>query len=411
MSKENSSRSPSPWNKTPWTRLHTTRSRRWMKATAILALFLGLFHLFSSVGAHRKALREKFTPTIYHRLQPQDHINLSNTSWRWGDQSRHNISTASYSREDTWAYRHYWKKLGSGAEGDTFVYNETVIKAYRTGQAPFRNCVPDVSPELRWPTEISASLLLGGTARAESMDNDTNFLPVIDYFLSPASSTETPKWHFLTPFLPAGNLPKLAHHLRASRHSYTPRELDTIFRPSLERLLDTLYQMHEQFDLCHDDIKLDNIFIAGTTSLNEAKKSPEGMKHWILADLGNVRESTHPYHSSILWSVLNHNLPDCRVNDVLRLLKIYMSFLGQSADDVHAFSRKFVEGGEPWGYCSGTFGMMYNLEKRSQRSKSKGLRCNLTHQPNRSGRQSTSAAGRSVTAIRGTDSSLAPRSP
>ncbi|KAH7116571.1 hypothetical protein B0J13DRAFT_653575 [Dactylonectria estremocensis] len=225
--------------------------------------------------------------------------------------------------DDIWAHRHEWKSLGAGSEGEAFTHNGTVIKVYEKAHHPFRNCVPDTSPEVRWPTEIAASLLLGGTADSQLSQQDMEFLP------------GEPRWHFLTQFLPFGNIMKLAKHLRNSEHTYTAHELDLVFRPSLERLLQALTRMHSQHNLCHDDIKPDNIWLSE-------------VKHWILADLGNVREPSHPYHSSILWSRLNENLPDCRVNDVMRLLKSYLLFLRASVDDTAAFDTQFFQANEGW---------------------------------------------------------------
>ncbi|KAF7542411.1 hypothetical protein G7Z17_g11597 [Cylindrodendrum hubeiense] len=116
----------------------------------------------------------------------------------------------------------------------------------------------------------------------------------------------------------------------------------------MDRLLQALGRMHSQHDLCHDDIKPDNIWLSGSKDLNSAGGTLEAAKHWILADLGNVREPSHPYHSSILWSRLNNNLPDCRINDVLRLLKSYVLFLRASVEDEVAFDTQLFQAHEPW---------------------------------------------------------------
>lgn len=337
---------PKAWSKSPWTRMHKPRSRRWWRTLAVLLNVLIAHRLLSSVLAHRRGLREKFTATTYNHITRHDEDNLANIRWNW-KLSVKNTQQAAYSREDLWMSRREWKWLASGAEGDAYTYNGTVIKVYKGTSFPPRNCVPDVYPELRWPTEISASILLGGMAESQ-MEEDAGFLPVTDYFLSPATDEDHPAWHFVTPLMPSGSLKKLAGHLRTQKHPYTARELDFIFRPSIEKLMQTLAQMHTQFDLCHDDIKLDNIFLASPSSLDEIGEDLDRARHWILADLGNVRESSHPYHSSILWTVLSNNLPDCRANDVIRLLKSYMMFLGASVDDVTAFNEQFLEGRESW---------------------------------------------------------------
>ncbi|KAK7426417.1 hypothetical protein QQZ08_007011 [Neonectria magnoliae] len=293
------------------------------------------------VDVHRKALLDKFTPTIFDHLAPEDEQRLAKKLWKWKDPAESEVDGRSYSRQDIWAHRQEWKLLGSGSEGDAFTYNGTVIKVYKAVHHPFRNCVPATSPEMRWPTEIAASLLLGGVVDSQSPRQDMDFLPVTDYFLSPATQTEPQKWHFLTQYLPLGNLAKLAEHLRSSKHSYTGLELDMLFRAPMKRLLRALDRMHRQYGLCHDDIKPDNIWLSGSEESDAAK-------HWILADLGNVREPSHPYHSSMLWSKLNDNLPDCRINDVLRLLKSYVQFMREAVDDVATFDAQFFQAQEPW---------------------------------------------------------------
>ncbi|KAF4983447.1 hypothetical protein FZEAL_1176 [Fusarium zealandicum] len=334
------------WSKS---RLYQRSSSRWTRVVVICCLILGVFHWVSIFRTHRKALLDKFSPTIFTHLTTRDKDALASTSWRWDQLPADRVvETSSYSRSDIWASRHDWRPLGSGSEGEAFVYNGTVIKVYKTKRFPFRNCVPEARPELRWPTEITASLLLGGMVDDEDVGIDANFLPVTDYFLSPPTEYTPPRWHFLTPFLPSGNLVKLAAHLRRSEHAYSADDLDVLYRPSLERLLEALDQMHNQHELCHDDVKPDNIFLSGGKSLTEPGATLDATKKWILADLGNVREPGHAYHSSILWSRLNNNIPDCRVNDVSRLLKSYMVFLRTAVDDAAAFDVQFFSGHEPW---------------------------------------------------------------
>jgi hypothetical protein len=80
----------------------------------------------------------------------------------------------------------------------------------------------------------------------------------------------------------------------------------------------------------------------------DASVAPNKTTHWLLNDLGNARQPNHPYHASILWSGLNDNLPDCRANDVLRLLKSYTLFLRSAASDRAAFDIDFFAAAEPW---------------------------------------------------------------
>ncbi|EEU42081.1 uncharacterized protein NECHADRAFT_101921 [Fusarium vanettenii 77-13-4] len=328
----------------PRTRLYQRSTSRWARVTAVLCLVLGAFHWISVIHTHRKALIAKFSPTIFTHLTPWDSSTLADTHWRWNETG--DFAWGSYSRREIWANRHEWKRLGSGSEGEAFTYNGTVIKVYKEAKFPFRNCVPDAPLELRWPTEIEASLLLGGMAGDESQ-RDGEFLPVTDYFMSPSEEGEA-RWHFLTPFLASGSLVRLAGHLHHSGHAYTARDLDILYRPSLERLFEALDRMHNRHGLCHDDIKPDNIFLSGKGSLGKVDETLDMTKDWILADLGNAREPDHPYHSSILWSRLNNNLSNCRVNDVVRLVKSYVLFLRAAVDDGGAFDQQFFQGREPW---------------------------------------------------------------
>lgn len=247
------------------------------------------------------------------------------------------------------ADREGWSRLGGGWEGDTFKYGDYAVKVYREQRAPFRNCVPDWAPELRWPTEIPASLVLGGMSEGESVSVDAVFLPVTDYFLSPPLGDQAPRWHFITPFQRNGNVKGLSKRLLADEMEYTACDLDTIFRPSFERMLYALGRMHTDYNLCHDDVKLDNIFLgSGGHTMPEEKLPLNETTHWLLGDLGNAREKDHPYHTSTMWLSLKQNLPDCRANDVYRLAKVYMQFLRQSVSDVGRFDNEFFEASEPW---------------------------------------------------------------
>ncbi|CAI4212910.1 unnamed protein product [Parascedosporium putredinis] len=239
---------------------------------------------------YRQALRDKFSPTQFQRK----------------------LSAGVVGGKETLRHKAQWRHLASGCEGDVYSYNGSAIKVYDGERTPFRNCLAGTSGRARWPVEIPATLLLGnydvsGTNRSEGLGD---FVPVTDAFFS-------------------GSLGSLAKRLRASGRSYTVTELDNMYRPSLGRLLSALEHLHLTHGLCHDDIKPDNIFIA-PEGIHSDAKSRGGVhsEHWLLGDLGNARHPAHPYHSSYLWGPHNAQLPDCRANDVLRLLKSYMTFCG-----------------------------------------------------------------------------------
>ncbi|KFA76523.1 hypothetical protein S40288_01518 [Stachybotrys chartarum IBT 40288] len=344
-------------------------SRRWMpksllqtnakvmrcaKAVMLITLFFAAWQLWSyptSFRTYRQALTQKYSPTRYNSLTKEDEELLHSQRWRWDEQDGAATQIrGSYSRADLWANRHRWQKLGSGFEGKTFKYGGTVIKSFRARNAPFRNCVPGVAGDepLRWPTEISAQLVLSGLAESDSIPADATFLPTVDYFLGPDSTRGWPEWYLVTPLLPSGNLEQLARQLRRSDRKYTARDVDIIFRPSLEQVLGILDTMHTTKELCHDDIKLDNVMSTTTSTQGSDIDNPEKKTHWLLGDLGNVRQPSHPYHSSILWWKFNNNLQDCRENDVVRLLKSYIIFLRASVDNVAAFDEEFFQGLQPW---------------------------------------------------------------
>jgi serine/threonine protein kinase len=314
----------------------------------LIITLVGIYHFHVAFLASRKALKDKYGPTIYNSLTSTEQGRLNSTQWKWEGGLNSDVQRGSYSRSELWDNRAEWKRLGSGFEGETFIYGNTVVKTYKTGNAPFRNCVPGSQDGLRWPTEIQASVVLGDLSDPDTLRSDNAFIPVVDYFLAAGAVGHGAKWHLVTPYLPSGNLEKLARQLRESEETYTARDIDVLFRPSLEKVLGGLSTMHEKHGLCHDDIKFDNILTAPTDISATYNPDPEVKTHWMLADMGNVREVNHRYHSSVLWSVLNNNLPDCRSNDVFRLIKTYMRFLRSSVDDVAAFDTQFLAGNESW---------------------------------------------------------------
>lgn len=337
---------------------NTSRKRRWLKITLIAALIVVSLQATRKYLIARSALMLKYTPTTFPRIHPEAKAALEAETWRWEEAAEPSTTPLpSFERGDFMNHRLDWRRLGRGFEGETFRYSSNVAKVFRKTNAPFRNCVPGASPELRWPTEIPASLILGGRANSSGgwtggehapVSKDATFLPVTDYFISPGAEGEEAHWHFLTPFLPLGGLEKLAKRLRNEDAPRTPSQLDVIFRPSLERLLRSLNEMHTTHELCHDDIKLDNVFLASPHGGGPDAPQTNDTTHWMLGDLGNVRELDHPYHTSLLWLEGGRNLPDCRSTDVLRLLKVYMTFFRESVRDKASFDKELFRGAEPW---------------------------------------------------------------
>lgn len=338
------------WRRRPLILRASARSTRWLRVALLLALIVGAFHFNNRFHVYRHALLVKYLPTDFPRLTTDEQAALASPRWQWADYDSLDGRSVDepYSRRKVLSYKHEWSRLGGGWEGDTYKYGDNVIKVYKQHTAPFRNCIPGWVPELRWPTEISASVVLGGVSGGEVDTADAAFVPVTDYFLSPPIGETPPQWHFVTPLLRNGDAEGLSERLRADENAYTARELDTVFRPSMESILLALDRMHSSYDLCHDDLKIDNIFLGSKTALADEKLNPNETTHWMLGDLGNARHIAHPYHSSVLWLRLRHNVQDCRANDVFRLLKVYMEFLRRAVADTDKFDREFFEGSEPW---------------------------------------------------------------
>jgi hypothetical protein len=252
-------------------------------------------------------------------------------------------------RNDLIAANSSWQLLGSGCEGNIFAWKYVVVKTFKPKQSPFRNCLPrDPNMRLksnendhdlyttRWPTEIPASLIAG---------TEQGFLPVKDILFARYSPGQEAQWHLVTPFMKGGTLQTHAKSVSQSRSDgeVSIRTLDIRFRPRFEELLTELQLLHSR-GLCHNDVKPDNIFIAGS--------STDADGSWLLGDLGNVRELSHPYHTSRLWTHSNGQLPDCRGNDALRAIKTYLQFLRHAGDSstraTSEFDHALLEAQEPW---------------------------------------------------------------
>lgn len=276
----------------------------------IILLILTLLKQFHLYFVYQDALAAKYSPTIFEK---------DSEYWRpWMPDEE-----SAHLQDRIIANRATWRILGHGWEGETFVYQDSVIKTFRSGRSPFRNCAPGTADE-KWPTEIPASLYFGGTENNATI-SEGGFLPVKAYFMAVSSDTQA-DWHLVTPWLEGGNLNDLIVRTRKEGMNY--RDIDARYRPAFETLLNSLAKLHEA-GFCHDDIKPGNIFVA-----DDAR--------WILGDLGNLRHISHRYHSSLLW-IENDQLPDCRANDNLRALRSYTRFVRDSAVDADALNIDFFE--------------------------------------------------------------------
>ncbi|PSN60167.1 hypothetical protein BS50DRAFT_210800 [Corynespora cassiicola Philippines] len=308
---------------------HTSRSFRYRFLFVIF--FLALFQQQRLLLLYRDALYAKYLPTRFPSNVEEYRPRLL----------RPDDEDAQF-QDELLSNRKEWKILGQGFEGRTYTYHDSVIKTFTPGKSPFRNCAPGSSYG-KWPTEIPASLYFGGSftaaatqhANASSNANSASvgFLPVKAYFMATSSPAVGAEWHLVTPLVPGGNLNGLAKRIHRKRVSRSAQELDIEYRPVFVNLLNTLDSLHND-GYCHDDIKPSNIFV-------------EDDLHWVVGDLGNVREISHPYHYSKIWKN-NNQLEDCRANDVMRALKSYLLFLRSASEDTASFNRELFEGQTPW---------------------------------------------------------------
>lgn len=171
-------------------------------------------------------------------------------------------------------YRYLFvRELGSGAEGDVKVYNDTFVNrtvAIKTFRSFERNSLPvQVASSIQgagissWPAEIPATILLGGRKMhcysQDLFDNPSqsgarlDTLPALDYFLTPAREPHTTKlweWQLVMPYLGSdsgggqGTLTDLAKQLKKGGHSIA--ELDSALRPGFHRLLGSLTRLHAE---------------------------------------------------------------------------------------------------------------------------------------------------------------------
>ncbi|KAI1338236.1 hypothetical protein F5Y15DRAFT_417286 [Xylariaceae sp. FL0016] len=349
------------WNELPkW----PPRRRRSLLDSRRLSIFAAggivVFIILSPIyQASRWDLAAKYSPTAFSASHQR-----SIGQWPWQAASKGHDE-----RRDILAHRREWKKIGGGCEGEVSIYEGTAIKTFFASNSPLRNCLRSPEASVRIPAEIPASVLLGGLGG--EFNERTDFMPVKDFFLvhSPENGNVA-NWHFLTPYLPAGSLTQLAKRLRTRQLSH--QELDAVYRPSFNRMLSALEKMHNEFLLCHDDVKPSNLFIANSTSDEDMGT------HWILSDFGNVREIDHPYHSSRIWTVDGEQNKDCRINDVLRLVKTYAMFLRSSLTDAQSFDSALLLGVEPWSelYWSATRGSL-----NGSMAANKLLEVSLFHSP------------------------------
>jgi serine/threonine protein kinase len=285
---------------------------------AVVFFILALFQQQNLYLTSRQALSEKYSATDF------DSHNGGLQTRSWTPDDGHTVF-----QDELIANRASWKVLGEGWEGKVFTYEDSVIKTFTPGRSPFRNCAPDAT---KWPTEIPASLQFGGTATDDANTTHDGFLPVKAHFMASTTPGEPAEWHLVTPLLKSGNLASLARKLSMEEQPMSYEQIDARYRPAFNELLKNMGTLHGA-GYCHDDVKPGNVFI-------------QDESHWVIGDLGNVREVEHPYHSSRIWKD-NGQLDDCRANDVVRALQSYLKFIQSSAVDEEDFNETLYGGQAP----------------------------------------------------------------
>lgn len=311
-----------PKYRTAWQRQYQCVPR-WARLLAIttVSLFgiLGLLHGLRDI--HDKSIKRKSTD--FSSLKQRENAWLPPRPIRTVGIDNH--------IDDQY---HYLRHLGQGDEGsaglyfDTSTGNQVVIKIFRNiarNHLPPKMLISDIGNyTTTWPTEIEAGLLIGETSIRGS------YARVLDYFI--LQSGRHWSWALVTPFVSGGTLANLAARERRQKKAGV-EELDQIHRPTFNDLLSALVSLHKA-DLCHDDIKPDNILV-------------ESNDHWLIGDLGGVRHKTHPWHSTSTWQRKNQ-WPDCQFNDIRRASKSYLWLLREASSDKLGFDRQFWERNSSW---------------------------------------------------------------
>lgn len=317
---------------------------------AVTVINIVLFGLYATIQLRSDQLRD--LPTDFHSLESQSaFMDPGFSRFLPANPIRAFLNGLNKSSiDDRYVLERH---LGAGFEGAAELYNDTrsgqpvVIKTFFGKN---RNMLPKPLYEYfhrstnSWPAEIEASILLGGfnddsspanISHGYRFEENADYLPVVDYFVTetmPPNSTSAPRWHLVTPLILWGTLEDIARDV-VKGNAYTTDDLDLTFRPTFNRLLSAVANLHSR-GYCHDDLKPDNIFV-----LNRS--------HWLIGDLGNVRQIHHQYHASRAW-ITNNQWPDCRLNDVRRALKSYLYLLRHASSDRTRFDGAFYEGKHAW---------------------------------------------------------------
>ncbi|PPJ61177.1 hypothetical protein CBER1_10293 [Cercospora berteroae] len=313
---------------------------RWARCavTGLLVFCATLGFLRGCRDLHDQAIKQY--PTDYSKLQPPVAAftgSAHSVRFSGGIARPQRFVSGSYN-EDLQTFPNsideryaFIKALASGKEGKAALYHDrtdgstVVVKIFYSIS---RNRLPPAIVDTfanfttMWPAEIEASMLLGTRS-------DSDFVPVVDYFI-----LQTPSgwfWALVTPFIARVTLAHLAEDERTSTTNRTIDEIDALYRPTFDAMLNQLQGLHSM-GYCHDDVKPDNIFV-------------DHPHRWLLGDLGNVRHTDHPWHSTKSW-IRQNQWSDCTVNDLRRAYKSYLWFLRHVGGG--DFDRQFWDGKKDW---------------------------------------------------------------
>lgn len=163
--------------------------------------------------------------------------------------------------------------------------------------------------DTKWPCDINATLRRYNND-SSSLTGEDLTTHAIDAFYVPSNSTDKSRpllWKMVLP-LYGGALDSPTEALSYLNMSTTA--IDFLYRPRYRTVFEGLARMHTTQDpllnntgFCHDDIKIDNLFLRN------------GLHEIILGDLGQTRTLDDKFHNG--WV-------DCRLVDAHRAWKTYL---------------------------------------------------------------------------------------
>ncbi|KAI5803585.1 hypothetical protein DFH27DRAFT_610638 [Peziza echinospora] len=189
-----------------------------------------------------------------------------------------------------------------------------------------------------WPTEIPGTLWFTGKRGEKIGTDDTTaeraYVEVLDYFYLKNRWVKN-NWQLVMPYYEDGTIDGLAKLIR--HLGLRPEEVDRVYRDNFLEYMDSLRRIHVE-GYCHDDIKVDNIFVSRTHNGTT----------WLVSDIGNIREFNHAHHASYGTN--------CRVSDVENALRTYVWFLRlasggkRSASRQKYYDEEFYRGRKSWSW-------------------------------------------------------------